>query len=155
MPVVNQGRAVRGEGGREQRADGRIRRMRSQPATSHSLLPQGGGGGALECELHPRVNPRPMRRGWSFGPPGPVGSLRISCQREGCVIFQASQLPFIRGSLPEEVSGATISDPSPPVYKRAERLGAGWLARERISLSRLTSWPSRARLSYCRRERQG
>ena len=127
--------------------------MRSQPATSPAAACFHRAEG-VQCELHPRVNPRPKRRGWSFGPPGPVGSLPISRQREGCVIFQATQLPFIRGSLPEELAGATVSDPSPQ-YTCTERLGEGWLARERLSLSRLTSWPSRARLSYCRRERQG
>lgn len=80
---------------------------------------------------------------------------RASAARGKDAIFQATRLPFIRGNLPEEVAGATFSVPLPPGYMHTKQLEEGWLGQESISLSRLTSWPSRARLSYCRRERQG
>ena len=158
-------------GGERAEGRGKLRRMRSQPEMSHSLIPRG----ALKHVLHPRVRPRPRQRGWPFGTPGPVGPCPSAargkdlCHLSGdpchqlpegrtCVISRAKRLPFTRGNFPEKEAAGAISSTAPPPTHTHRAAGRGvacpgkvtWRGTSGLCLTRLTSWPSRARLC-CRR----
>lgn len=107
-----------GERGKGAESRGRVRRMRSQPATSRSLR----RGWNVHCS--PESIPDRSEEAGLLVPLGQSGHCASAARGKGVSSFrQRGFHSFIRGGLPEELAGATISDPSIHALSDWERGG--------------------------------